>query len=351
MSERSIRARAARSALRTALLAPAPFLRGLTGPVPKSDRGHDLDLSTHALLRVVLSGREPAASRGVGFMRNDMDVNGPLADFERCALHRVEDRYIPGAGHTLRVRVYEPGPRGPAPRPICVYYHGGGFVLGSLRSHDGVCGRIAKQADCIVVSVDYRLAPEHRFPAATNDAIAAYRWAVASASELGGDPQRIAVAGDSAGGNLAAVVAWHERAADPPPRFQLLVYPVTDWTHATESYERFAKGFLLETETSKWFRSQYLVDFARDAADPMASVLVAPCVRGAPPAYVVTAGFDPLRDEGERYARKLEEAGVRVQLHCEESLTHGFFSLGGIVEASRRAIDRAIAALASGVRA
>lgn len=351
MPHRSIRMRVAREGLRTALSAPVPFLRGLCGPAPRNDRGHHLDASTHALLRVVLDARKPSRAQNVGAMRYDMDVNGPLADFARCALHGVEDRRIPGVGHTIGVRIYQPGPRGPEPRPICIYYHGGGFVLGSPRSHDGVCGRIAKQADCIVVSVDYRLAPEHRFPAAAHDAIAAYRWTVEHAAELGGDPRRIAVAGDSAGGNLAAVVAWHERAADVPPRFQLLVYPVTDWTHSTESYQRFKTGYLLETDTSLWFRSQYLGDFARDSRDPLASVIAAPCVRGAPPAHVVTAGFDPLRDEGELYARKLADAGVRVALHCEESLTHGFFSLGGIVDASRRAVDRAITALASGLRA
>jgi acetyl esterase len=202
----------------------------------------------------------------------------------------------------------------------------------------------------LVVSVDYRLAPEHRFPAAAHDAIAAYRWCVMHAQSLGVDPRRIAVAGDSAGGNLAAVVAWHERVRDFKPRFQLLVYPSTDLSHPTESYRRFETGFLLETRTSRWFRSQYL-RHEDDVQNPLASVMRAPCLRGTPPAHIVTAGFDPLRDEGELYARKLEEAGVRVALHCEEHLTHGFFSLGGILDSARRAIDRSIDVLASELRA
>lgn len=279
-------------------------------------------------------------------MRHEMDDGGPIADFPPASLYRVDQRSVRGPDHHFAVRIYEPHSSESAARPACVFFHGGGFVLGSLRSHDGVCGRIAERARCVVVSVDYRLAPEHRFPAAAHDAIAAYRWCVANAPRLGIDPTRIAVAGDSAGGNLAAVVAWHERTNEIKPCFQLLVYPSTDLAHPTESYRRFETGYLLETSTSRWFRSQYL-RCEGDVEDPLASVLRAPCLRGTPAAHIVTAGFDPLRDEGELYARKLEQAGVRVGVRCEEQLTHGFFSLGGILDSARHAIDRSIDVLAS----
>lgn len=346
MVDRSLKTRIARSALRAALSAPPHFLRGLAGPAPVNDRGHALDLSTHALLRLVLDARKPSDHRGIGLMRHEMDDGGPIADFPPAPLLRIEERAIRGPEHHFAVRIYEPRSPSPSPRPVCLYFHGGGFVLGSLRSHDGVCGRIAERAKCLVVSVDYRLAPEHRFPAAAHDAIAAYRWCVTHARSLGVDPRRIAVAGDSAGGNLAAVVAWHERASDSPPSFQLLVYPSTDLEHPTESYRLFATGYLLETNTSRWFRSQYL-RHEDDLRSPLASVMRAPCLRGTPPAHIVTAGFDPLRDEGEAYARKLAQAGVRVALRCEQHLTHGFFSLGGILDSARRAIDRSIDVLAS----
>ncbi len=316
------------------------------GPAPINDRGHALDPSTHVLLRLVLDARKPSEHQSIGFMRNEIDAGGPIVDFPPASLHRVHEHVIRGTEHHFSVRIYEPHSSHPTPRPVCLYFHGGGFVLGSLRSHDGVCGRIAERARCVVISVDYRLAPEHRFPAAAHDAIAAYRWCVTHARRLGIDPRRIAVAGDSAGGNLAAVLAWHERAADIKPSFQWLVYPSTDLSHPTESYRRFATGFLLETRTSRWLRSLYL-RHEEDIRNPLASVIRAHCVRGAPPAHIVTAGFDPLRDEGELYARKLEEAGVRVALHCEETLIHGFFSLGGVLDSARRAIDRSIDVLAS----
>ncbi|WP_157070376.1 alpha/beta hydrolase [Sandaracinus amylolyticus] len=343
----------ARSALRAVLASPEPLLRSMLGELPRNDRGHELDLGVGAFLRGVAAQRPKTSSRPLAHLRHEMDHRAPLADFARCALHRVHERdvEIPGVGHSIPVRVYEPGPPTATPRPIVVYFHGGGFCIGSLRSHDGLCSRIARRADCIVVAVEYRLAPEHRFPAAVEDALAAFRWTAEHAHELGGDRHRVAVAGDSAGGNLAAVVAWHERGRDPRPCFQLLVYPVTDWAHDTESYRLFAEGFLHEADAMMFFRENYLGGCAVSAADPMASVLHAPCVRGAPRAHVVTAGFDPLRDEGERYARKLEAAGVHVDLQCEESLVHGFFSLGGILHTSRRAIDRAIDALARGMRA
>lgn len=348
MSDRSFRAVAARQALRTIFSTPEPILRAIVGPLPKNDRGHELDLGTRAFLRTVAGAR--ASKKDLGAMRYEMDFRAPLADFARCALHRVHELQIPGDGHAIRLRVYEPHPPDGTPLPICVYFHGGGFVIGSVRSHDGLCSRIARQSGCIVVSVDYRLAPEHRFPAAAHDAIAAYRWVVEHASELGGDPERVAVAGDSAGGNLAAVTAWHERAAAIPPRFQLLVYPVTDYVHASESRRLFADGFLHDEASIRWFREHYFGGDEGERDHPLASVIRAPDLHNVPPAHIVTAGFDPLRDDGEKYAARLAEHGVPVELVCEERLVHGFFSLGGILDTARAAVDRAIDALARGVR-
>ncbi len=343
---RTLGAHVARHALRTLLATPEPLLRSVLGELPRNDRGHELDPGVAAFLRTVVARRPKTSLRALTELRDEMNHRAPLADFAPRPLHRVHDRLIEGAGHVVPVRIYEPAPAR-TPRPICVYFHGGGFVVGSLRSHDGLARRIAHRAGCVVVAVEYRLAPEHRFPAAVEDALAAFRWTAAHARELGGDPARIAVAGDSAGGNLAAVVAWHERAEDLRPCFQLLVYPVTDWSHDTESYRLFSSGFLHEADAMGFFRDHYLDGCALAAADPRASVLSAPCVRGAPRAHVVTAGFDPLRDEGERYAHKLAAAGVDVELQCEESLVHGFFSLGGILATPQRGVDRAIDALAS----
>lgn len=341
--------RSLRSALNALLSTPEPVLRRVTGECPRNDRGHELDVSTNAFLRTVCRTKKPAGGCAYA-LRDELNQRAPVADFAGCHLHRVHDRTIRGAGHPLPVRIYEPAAPGGEARPICVYFHGGGFVVGSVHSYDGLCRRIARRADCVVVSVDYRLAPEHRFPAAALDAIEAYRWAVAHAEELGGDPSQVSVAGDSAGGNLAAVVAWHERRAPRAPKFQLLVYPVTDYVHATESHRLYASGFLHDLASMHWFRSHYFGENHADRAHPMASVLRAPDPRGAAPAHIITAGFDPLRDDGEKYAARLMAHDVPVSLVCEENLVHGFFSLGGILPSARRAADRAIEALAAGMR-
>lgn len=341
--------RALRRAARAALALPPPLFARALGPPPRNDRGHALDLQVHALLRALAASRRPPSELGVGRVRLDFDVQVPLVDFAELPMHRVEDRFVPGHEGALRVRVYEPAPRTHRLRPMCLYFHGGGFVIGSLDSHDGVCRFLAREADCVVVSVDYRLAPEHRFPAAPLDAIATYRWAAERARELGADPERIAVAGDSAGGNLAAVVAQAARELPSAPVFQLLVYPATDLTRSMPSHRTYARGYFLEADTIDWFLDHYLADPARDVRDPLGSPIAREDLRGCAPAYVVTAGFDPLRDEGEAYARRLREAGVPVELSCEESLVHGFVSMGGVIEAARGAVGRVATALARGL--
>jgi acetyl esterase len=261
------------------------------------------------------------------------------------AVARVEDRSLPGPAGPIPVRVYRPLGTGPEPLPGLVYFHGGGFVLCGLDSHDFACRGLANAAGCAVVSVDYRLAPEHPFPAAPEDCHAAARFVAENPSEFGVDPRRLAIGGDSAGGNLTAVVALMARdRGGPQLRFQLLIYPVTDCSFETRSYRENAEGFFLTRRQMRWFWEHYLADPAQ-AADPYASPLRAEKLEGLPPALVITAEYDPLRDEGEAYAARLREAGVPVAQSRYEGMIHGFFSMGNAVDRGRDAVAEAAAAL------
>ena len=255
----------------------------------------------------------------------------------------IQDRPIPGPAGDIPLRIYTPD--GSGPFPALVYFHGGGWVVGDLDSHDPACRALANAAGCVVVSVGYRLAPEHQFPAAADDAYVATRWVADNPAELGIDGTRIAVGGDSAGGNLAAVVALMARdRGGPPLAFQLLIYPVTDSACDTASYEANATGYLLEKADMQWFWRHYLG--AADAgSDPYASPLRASDLAGLPPALVLTAEFDPLRDEGEAYAARLQEAGVRTKVIRYDGVIHGFFGMLGAVDESRQAIDASADAL------
>jgi len=328
---------------------PPSVLGRLLGPAPRNDRGHPLDPQTQLLVRLAGLLRPRLDRAHVAEMRRKMDAQAPMVDVPPERLHRVEDLTLAVPGASLRARLYVPhAPGDGAPGPLCVFFHGGGWVQGSLASHDGVCRLLARRAGCKVLAVDYRTAPEHPFPTPPQDALAAFRWAVAHAAELGVDPARIAVAGDSAGGNLAAVVAREEGAA---VCFQLLVYPSTDLTRSHASHRTFAHGFLLDKEGMDFFLDCYLTDPASQERDPLGSPLWAELPRGVAPAYVLTAGFDPLRDEGEAYAEKLRQAGVAVEAVCEEQLIHGCFNMGGVVDAARVAVERAVDALARGLHA
>ncbi len=256
---------------------------------------------------------------------------------------RVEERRVPGPAGEIPVRLY--APEGQRPLPLVAYFHGGGFVICSLDTHDNVCRRLANESGCAVVSVDYRLAPEHRYPAAPEDCFAVLRWLAEKGGELGGDPERIAVAGDSAGGNLAAVVALMARdRGGPALRHQLLVYPVTDHCFETASYLENAEGYLLTTRMMRWFWGHYLEDPAR-GAEAYASPLRAPDLSGLPPATLITAEFDPLRDEGDAYAGRLREAGVPTASLRYDGVFHGFFSMFENIDAGRRAVAAAAHAL------
>ena len=250
-------------------------------------------------------------------------------------LRSIENLRIPGPLGEIPIRVYTPDT--PAPRPAMVYFHGGGWVIWDLDTHDVVCSAIAQRAGAVVVSVDYRLAPEHKFPAAVTDAYAATAWVSANAARLGIDAARISVGGDSAGGNLAAVVSLKSRNENGPAiALQALIYPVTDLSSmTTPSYVEFAEGHQLSKAVMEWFRDHYLTSPA-DAANPYASPLLATDLRGLPPAVILTAECDPLRDEGEAYGKRLAEAGVPVTCTCYAGMIHPFFSLSGAIP---RALD------------
>ena len=249
----------------------------------------------------------------------------------------VDNLAVPGPAGPIPIRVYTPEREGRL--PVLVYFHGGGWVLGDLESHDAVCRGLTNAANCLVVSVDYRLAPEHKFPAATEDAYTAIQWVAENAARLSGDPNRIAVGGDSAGGNLSAVVALMARDRGGPPLvYQLLIYPVTDSSFDTPSYHDNAQGYFLTLDSMRWFWNHYLRSEA-DRENPYAAPLRAKDLHGLPPALVVTAEFDPLRDEGEAYAARLRAAGVPAELQRYDGMTHGFFSMGAMVDQARAAMN------------
>jgi len=250
----------------------------------------------------------------------------------------VEDRVIPGPAGDLPARVYTPEGRGPF--PIVVFFHGGGWVLGSLDTHDPFCRALCSGAGCVVVSVGYRLAPKHRFPAASNDALAATRWVAAHAAEVDGDPARIAVAGDSAGGNLATVTALRARdEGGPALRGQLLILPVVGYhMPPTPSYIENAEGYGMTRVAMVWFWNQYLADESQ-ATHPHAVPLVAPDLQGLPPALVITAEYDVLRDEGGSYVERLRAAGVPARLSRYDGVHHRFTEMIGILDQAAKARD------------
>ena len=226
-----------------------------------------------------------------------------------------------------------------------MWFHGGGFVIGSLETHDSVCRMLANQADCIVVAVDYRLAPESKFPAAVEDCQAALKWVALHAVEFGGDASCIAVGGDSAGANLATVIAILARdAAHPKLVFQLLIYPCTAPEPETASHHKFKEGYVLTRNSITWFYRQYLKS-GKDVNDFRFAPLLHDDLSGLPPSLIIVAGYDPLRDEGVEYAKKLIEAGNRVRLSNYEGMVHGFYLMGGAVDAARRAVTESAEAM------
>ncbi|HEX4293399.1 MAG TPA: alpha/beta hydrolase [Rhizomicrobium sp.] len=261
----------------------------------------------------------------------------------------IDNLKFPGPAGDVALRVYTPLDAKDALLPGLIFFHGGGFVIGDLDTHDDLCCCLANGSGCRVVAVDYRLAPEHPFPAAVEDCWAATKWIVAHAADFGiAGP--IAIGGDSAGGNLAAVIAQLAKPEGPKIAFQLLIYPVTQLGGPEmPSMRENAKGYFLERESMQWFTRMYCPDAAQ-RSDPRLSPLVARDLSGLPPAYVATAGFDPLRDEGKAYADKLDAAGVPVTHVNYPGMIHGFFSLRGLIPKAREAVAAAAAAVREGVR-
>ncbi len=336
----STAARLQQRALRAATRLPVSVLRALAGGDVVVD-GQLLDPQLAAMLRVAARVGPRIERMEVPRARKVADRGIAALDADRVPMARIFDELAPGPGGDLPVRVYVPRSASGA---LVVYFHGGGGVIGSIDGHDRFCRLYAAHAGCAVASVEYRLAPEHPHPAAIDDAVAVWPWALLHAHRWGADPSRAAVAGDSFGGYLAAWVelAARDRGHDrrlrsgvmPRPRAQVLIYPLVDHAHALPSCERYSDGYLLTLPLMHWFRDHYLPAAAWRAA----SLLQVPEVGTAAPTLIVAAGFDPLRDEGAAYAERLRAAGTTVDYRVHTSLIHGFITMTGACDAARAAV-------------
>ena len=325
-------------AFRTAMRLSPRTQQLLSGGSPVTLDGQTLAPEMQLFLKMLeLNATDPTAATP-GQARAFADGTAAMVAGLPDEVAWTRDFEVAGADGPLRARMYVPHERAEDQAgPLLVFFHGGGFVIGGFITHDAPCRTLAVHGGVRVVSVEYRLAPEHPFPAAPADCLAAFNDIVARADELGADPERIAVGGDSAGGALSAITSIQARdAGGPQPAFQLLIYPVTDMASKSRSYHLFKDGFFLTEEQMDWYGSHYLPP-GIDHADPLVSPLLAPSLEGLPPAHVVTAGFDPLRDEGEAYADRLREAGVPVTLRRQPGLIHGFINMMGTGRAARAA--------------
>jgi acetyl esterase len=265
-------------------------------------------------------------------------ANAMLPPAPEITVSAVEDRSIPVAEGEIGVRIYHPS--GAGPHPLVVYFHGGGWATANVDTHDAQTRDLCNGAHCVVVSVDYRLAPEHLFPTAAEDCYAATCWAIENAKDLNADPDRVAVVGDSAGGNLAAVMTLMARdRGGPTLHYQVLIYPVTDTDFDNASYTANAEGYLLTRELMLWFWEQYCPDHEQ-RKNPYAAPMRAEDLSGLPPALVLTGEYDPLRDEGEAYAQRLEAAGVAVESVCYDGLPHYFIALSRFAPVGRVGMDK-----------
>jgi len=313
--------------------------------------GQELHVEAQLALKLLeLGGSPPLETLSVAEARAQIVVDALAFEGPKCAVGRVEELTVGVATGSLGARLYVPA-GSPGDRGLLVYFHGGGFVVCDLETHDNTCRFLAQHSGAAVLSVDYRLAPENRFPAAIEDALAAFRFALDHATEFGADPARVAVGGDSAGGNLAAGVACLAAGQrGPAPAFQLLFYPWLDLSRKGASYALFGDGFYLTERELDWYKGHYVTQ-ETDALDPRCSPLLTKELVGVAPAYVATAGFDPLRDEGEEYAARLREAGVPVALRRHPGLIHAFVNAIGIGHVGRDALLEAAGALRVGLAA
>ncbi|MFF1609604.1 alpha/beta hydrolase [Amycolatopsis sp. NPDC058278] len=340
-----VRAQAAASQL--AFWLPTPVRRAVAGRTVRID-GQDLALDAQLLLRLQKIARAELVRGSVEQSRTLLDAGRHLVSGKPIEPVSVREIAVPTPDGDLPATLYTPVGL-PEESPLLVFFHGGGWVIGTRASHDNAVRFLAKHAGVRVLSIEYRLAPEFPFPAATEDALAAFEYAVAKAGDLGADPARIAVGGDSAGGNLAAVTAQQAvRRGGPVPAFQLLIYPATDFARRYRSQDLFAENLFLTDVHMKWFEGHYVPE-GTDLTDPRLSPLRADDLSGLPPALIVTAGFDPLRDEGEAYAEKLREAGIEVALRRHEDLIHGFINFTGVGTRFREALAEMAGALRQGL--
>ncbi|WP_020664144.1 alpha/beta hydrolase [Amycolatopsis benzoatilytica] len=342
-----LQVRAQAAAAQLVFWLPRPVRRLLAGAPLRRD-GQELALDAQLLLRLQKLSGAALVHETVEQSRALLELGQHLVGGKRIEPVATRDVAIPSGDATLDATLYVPAGL-PEPSGLLVFFHGGGWVVGSRATHDSAARFLARHAGVRVLSVEYRLAPESPFPGPVEDALAAFDYAHAKAADLGADPDRIAVGGDSAGGNLAAVVALETtRRGGPAPAFQLLIYPAVDFTTRRRSRDLFAEDLFLTDEAMVWFEGHYLPEGA-DKADPRMSPLVASDHSGLPPAYIVTAGFDPLRDEGEAYGEKLRAAGVPVAVSRQEDLIHGFLNFTGVGTRFREAIAEMAGALRLGL--
>lgn len=333
-------------ALHAVFALPHPVRRLLAGPPIRRD-GLELALDAQLLLRVLALTDNDITQRTPEEARKHLEAGRKLVAGPGVTGVRTRELDVPSGDGTIPARLYEPVNLSPG-SPLLVYLHGGGWVVGSVDTHDPICRYLARNAQVRVLSVEYRLAPEHPFPAAAEDAFTAFRFAARNAEKLGADSSAIAIGGDSAGANLAASVCVQALRKGPRPVFQLLFYPATDMTTHRRSRDVFADGFFLTDDDMTWFIDHYCPDLAQ-RGDPRLSVLLADDLRGLPPAYVATAGFDPLRDEGNAFADRLRDAGVPVVKRQHDDLIHGFVSFLNLGTRFREAVSEAAGALRTGL--
>lgn len=328
---------------------PEPVKRLLARGLPEEIDSQRLDPDVRAMLGgAEQMGREKLGERPIEQTRKQFTQEIVAIEGPQPHVYDVADATIPGPAGAIPARLYSPPPSEEG-LPLLVHYHGGGHVLGDLDSCEAACRLFVHEAGVAVLSVDYRLAPEHVFPAAADDALAGFLFAVEQAERFGVDPARIGVGGDSAGGNLAAAVCLAARdAGGPVPAFQLLLYPAVDLTRQRPSRRLFAERLLLTDDDIEWYREQYIPDVA-DLSNPLASPLLSKTLADLPPAFVATAGFDPLRDEGEEYAALLARAGVSATADRSPGLVHGFANYTTVVPAARESMLRAAGALKMGL--